>query len=175
MGSFSFRIPNSALRILPEEPVKVLQLFPDPEEPLTVSLIGQLQFQLFLPQALDLLQPFLGSRDGEFFLVEEFLHLQDQFQVPFPVQPLLGVGPRRVDDLEFGLPVAKHLGLDPGDLADLSNLIVKLFRNGKIGFLLHGIPSPLGRRRFTVPFRRDWGEKAERARRSGPFSGPDWV
>src|SRR5206468_12588603 len=69
----------------------------------------------FAPESL------LRALEGEALVVEQALDAQHQFEVFLAVETLAGGILLRPEQLEFGLPVAQHVGRDLRDRLDLSD------------------------------------------------------
>ena len=52
--------------------------------------------------------------------------MEQMFHILPPVQPLLGLAPEGLDHGEFGFPVPQHMGIDPHEIADLTDAEIHL-------------------------------------------------
>src|SRR5688572_3339623 len=96
------------------------------------------------------LQALLGAGDREALLVEELLDAQDGLDVAPAVDALAGAVLGRGERRELGLPVAQHVRLRIGDLADLTDLEEELVRDRPVHRGLACSPIPRGRRTASM-------------------------
>src|SRR5262245_46225326 len=74
-------------------------------------------------------QPLLRPFEGEPLVVQERFDAQDELEVFLAVQPLARGGLLGSQQLELGLPVAKHVGGNVRDRLDLADAVVELVRD----------------------------------------------
>jgi hypothetical protein len=61
------------------------------------------------------------GRQAQFFLFPEALDFQDELDIGRAVHTVPGGAAAGLQELALGLPVPQHVGLDPGDAADLTD------------------------------------------------------
>jgi len=94
--------------------------------------LNQSQSQLPVFNPLQIPDLLFRPGDRKTIFIEKFLDLQDEIQVPSPVEPLKGSPLMGPDGFKFGFPVAKHMGFEARNAADLSNPIIKPFGGDQI-------------------------------------------
>lgn len=72
------------------------------------------------------LDVFAGAFDGEAFLVEEVLDLEDRFDILAAVHAMVGAHLAGGDGGEFGFPIAEDVLLEAGELGDFADAEVEL-------------------------------------------------
>jgi hypothetical protein len=61
------------------------------------------------------------GRQRQFFLFPEALDLQDELDIGRAVEAVAGAAAGGFQELAPGFPVPQHMGIDPGDAADLTD------------------------------------------------------
>src|SRR5690606_20134665 len=89
-----------------------------------------------------LTEPLARALDRVLLLVEEVLHEEDELDLLRAVDPVARAVLRGTEHVELRLPVAEHVRLEAGEVADLSDRVVDLARDR----LAHDHSSGLGSR-----------------------------